>query len=124
MEFSESPRHFFNFLTCREVDFNNLEGCIYNFACGLQRYVLNREPKQFETTRFLVDGSHWTSKKKFREDSRSGGHLGCSSGYNFNIYKGAGADSKMLQDTHPPPTKHPPTTACPPTTARLFSVFS
>ena len=30
-------------------------------------------------TRFLVDGSHWTSKKKFREDSCSGEHLGCSS---------------------------------------------
>ena len=54
---------------------------------NLFRYFLNREPKQFECTRFLVDGSHWTSKKKFSEDSRSGGHLGCSSGYNFNIYK-------------------------------------
>ena len=73
--------------TCQEVDFNNLEDCIYNFACGLQRYFLIRGPKQFECTRFLVDGSHWTSKKKFREDSRSGEHLGCSSSYNFNIYK-------------------------------------
>ena len=34
-----------------------------------------------------MDGSHWTSKKKFNKDQNAGGHLGCSSGYNFNIYK-------------------------------------
>ena len=53
--------------------------------------MLNREPQQFETVRYLVDGSHWTSKKKFKRGQKlspkSGGHLGCSSGYNFNIYK-------------------------------------
>ena len=53
--------------------------------------MLNREPQQFEQIRFFVDGSHWTSKKKFDKDkksmTKSGGHLGCSSGYNFNIYK-------------------------------------
>ena len=37
MMFAESPRHFFNFLTCREVDFNSLKGVIFDFACGLQR---------------------------------------------------------------------------------------
>ena len=49
--------------------------------------MLNREPQQFEEVRFFVDGSHWTSKKKFNKDQNAGGHLGCSSGYNFNIYK-------------------------------------
>ena len=29
----------------------------------------------------------YSEVSEFREDSKSGGHLGCSSGYNFNIYK-------------------------------------
>ena len=72
---SESPRHFFHFLTSRSVDYNHLRGVIFDYACGLHQYILNREPAQFETVRFLVDGSHWN------------GHTGCSDGYNFNQYK-------------------------------------
>ena len=38
---------------------------------------LNRDPAQFESVRFLVDGSHWSSMKKFRKsDERQSGHLG------------------------------------------------
>lgn len=50
-------------------------------------YILNREPAQFENVRFLVDGSHWSSKKKDKRGGRGGGHLGCSASYNFNLYK-------------------------------------
>ena len=45
---------------------------------------------QFQSIQFLVDGSHWSSKQKFsvsKPGTRSGGHLGCSSSYNFNLYK-------------------------------------
>ena len=52
---------------------------------------MNREAAQFENVKFLVDGSHWTSKQKFRKGSKvgrgSGGHLGCSESYNYNVYK-------------------------------------
>ena len=68
----------------------NLKGVIFDFACNLHRYALNREPMDFENICFLVDGSHWQGQKKMKKsDKRSGkkGHLGCSSGYNFNDYK-------------------------------------
>ena len=86
----ESPRHFFKFLMNRKVNFKKLEGVIFDFACGLQRYALNREPENFEFVRFLVDGCHFQGQKKLkRPDSRSGksGHLGCSTGYNWSLYK-------------------------------------
>ena len=88
---SESPRHFFHFLTSRRVNYRHLRGVIFDFACGLHRYILNREPAQFETVQFLVDGSHWQSMKKkiykAKPSSGSGGHTGCSESYNFNKYK-------------------------------------
>ena len=67
----------------------NLEGVIFDFACNLHRYALNREPMDFVNIHFLVDGSHWPWQKKKETDKRSGkkGHLGCSSGYNFNDCK-------------------------------------
>ena len=86
----ESPRHFFKFLMNRKVNFKKLDGVIFYFACGLQRYALNREPENFEYVRFLVDGCHFQGQKKLRRpDSRSGksGHLGCSTGYNWSVYK-------------------------------------
>ena len=37
------------------------------------RYVLNREPEEFEHVRFLVDGSHYQGMKKLKKkDSRAG----------------------------------------------------
>ena len=57
------------------------------FLC---RYVLNREPEEFEHIRFLVDGSHYQGMKKLKKkDTRAGkkGPLGCNSAYNFNLYK-------------------------------------
>ena len=86
----ESARHFFKFFMNRSINFKNLEGVIFDFACGLHRYALNREPLDFEYLRFLVDGSHWQNQKKLKkQDNRSkkGGHLGCSNAYNFNTYK-------------------------------------
>ena len=61
---SESPRHFFHFLTSRQINYRELRGVIFDYACGLHQYILNREPAQFETVQFLVDGSHWQSMKK------------------------------------------------------------
>ena len=88
MTSAESPRLFFRFLNNRTINFKKLEGVVYDFACGLHRYALNREPLQFEKIRFFVDGSHWTSTRKDKKKTKTGdGHLGCSNGYNFNVYK-------------------------------------
>ena len=51
--------------------------------------IFYREPREFEFLRTLVDGAHWQGQKRLRRPDRTGtgGHLGCSEGYNFNIYK-------------------------------------
>ena len=49
---------------------------IYDNACKLHQYILNREPDHFKATKFLVDRFHWR------------GHVGCSSGYNLSKYPG------------------------------------
>ena len=85
----ESAHNFFRFLMCRDVDMRSLEGIIFDHACGLDPYILNREPREFQFLRCLVDGSHWQGQKKLKKpnSSGSGGHLGCSEGFNFNLYK-------------------------------------
>ena len=42
-----------------------------------------------EWKRFLVDGAHWRSQKKFKSHNSKGkgGHLGCSDGFDWNRYK-------------------------------------
>ena len=57
-----------------------LEGIIFYFACGLDPYLQNREPREFQYLRTLVDGAHWQGQKRLRRPDRngSGGHLGCS----------------------------------------------
>ena len=85
----ESAHNIFRLLMCRDVDLCALQGVIFDFACGLDRYILNREPREFEFLRCLVDGSHWQGHKKMKKPDRSGagGHSGCSTGYNYNLYK-------------------------------------
>ena len=91
---------------CRNLDMEALDGVIFDFACGLDPYILNRlvfknnnliltplscfrEPREFEFLRTLVDGAHWQGQKRLRKPDRTGrgGHIGCSEGFNFNLYK-------------------------------------
>ena len=85
----ESAHNLFRLLMCRDVDLHELDGVIFDFACGLDQYILNREPREFEYLRCLVDGAHWQGQKKLKKPDKSGigGHIGCSEGYNFNLYK-------------------------------------
>ena len=80
-----------HFLTSRTVIYRELRGMIFNYACMLHQYILNREPAQFEPVQILVNRSHWQSMKKkinkTRLNSSSGGHTGCSEVYNSNMYK-------------------------------------
>ena len=87
--YKESAHNFFRFLMCRDVNMASLEGVIFDHACGLDQYLLNREPREFQFLRCLVDGSHWQGQKKLKKPNRSGkgGHLGCSESFNFNLYK-------------------------------------
>ena len=85
----ESAHNLFRLLMCRNLNMDLLEGVIFDFACGLDPYLLNREPREFQYLRTLVDGAHWQGQKRLRRPDRNGagGHLGCSEGYNFNLYK-------------------------------------
>ncbi|XP_076147300.1 uncharacterized protein LOC143131543 [Alosa pseudoharengus] len=47
---------------------------IYDNACKLHSYALNRDPEFFKTTWFLVDRLHWRN------------HSGCNCGYNADLY--------------------------------------
>ena len=62
---------------------------IINFSCGLDGYILNRDPRDYEYKRTLVDGAHWNSQKKLSKPNQSGrgGHIGCADSFNFNVYK-------------------------------------
>jgi hypothetical protein len=101
----ESEHNFFRFLACRDVDLDTLEGAIFDFACALQPYVLNREARPAEFLRFLVDGAHWQGQRRLRKPDQKGkgGHLGCSEGYNFNEYKKVlpkGINSQTREQMH------------------------
>ena len=47
---------------------------IYDNACKLYQYCLDKEPAFFGHTQFAVDRFHW------------GGHIGCSAGYSLDKY--------------------------------------
>ena len=55
----ESAHNIFRLLMCRDVDLLALQGVIFDHSCGLDQYLLNREPREFEFLRCLVDGAHW-----------------------------------------------------------------
>ena len=68
----ESPCHPFQIFKTR---FSKPPGMIiYDNACSLHQYCLNREPIFFQNTTFYVDRFHWR------------GHIGCSSGYCLDEY--------------------------------------
>ena len=48
---------------------------VYDNACKLHTYCLNREPYLYRDTQFFVDRFHWK------------GHVGCSKGYCLDSYK-------------------------------------
>ena len=48
----ESAHNIFRLLMCRDIDLHELQGVIFYFACGLDRYILNGEPREFEFLRW------------------------------------------------------------------------
>ena len=55
----ESAHNILRLLMCRDVDLCSIEGVVFDNACNLDQYILNREPRDFEYLRCLVDGAHW-----------------------------------------------------------------
>ena len=47
---------------------------VYDFACALQDYCLNRQPAHFRNTMFMVDRFHWYN------------HVSCARSYNLSLY--------------------------------------
>jgi len=73
MQSSESPRHPLNIFRHRFL--RPPQVIVYDNACKLHQYCLNREPYFFQNTLFVVDRFHWR------------GHVGCSSGYCLDTYQ-------------------------------------
>ena len=55
----ESAHNIFRLLMCRDINLHELQGVVFDFACGLDQYILNREPLEFQYLQLLVDGAHW-----------------------------------------------------------------
>ena len=85
----EGPKNLFRILQCRDVDMTSLHGILVDHACLVDPYILNREADMIKYKLLLVDGAHWNGMKKLKKPNTKGkgGHLGCSSGFNFNLYK-------------------------------------
>ena len=78
MKHPETPHNVFRFLMTRDFQQNGgpmLEGVVYDNACTLSKYILNREAKQFQWMRTLVDGMHWSGHRK----TRGKGNVCCGS---------------------------------------------
>ena len=74
MKNAESPHNLFRFLMTRDVRLdpgmkNCLQGVIYDNACTLSKYLLNREARKFQWLRVLVDGMHWTGHRRTRGET-------------------------------------------------------
>ena len=55
----ECSHNIFRLLMCRDINLHELKGVIFDFACGLDQYMLNREPLEVDFLRLLVDGGLW-----------------------------------------------------------------
>ena len=77
---AESARSIFKLQMCRKFQMDNngrkkLRGWVYDNACNAHRYCLNRDAEEFQYTKFIIDGVHFS------------GHKNCSKSYDFMQYK-------------------------------------
>ena len=71
----ESSHNFAQLLLCRDLNMRRLQGVVFDFGCNLHNYLLNREPREFEFKRVLVDSFHYQN------------HTACASSYDASKYK-------------------------------------
>ena len=75
MNDKESAHNFFRLVTCRNLDMNKLKAICFDHACSLHAYSMNREARELEYVKTIVDTMHWKN------------HTACSSGFNAKHYK-------------------------------------
>jgi len=62
---------------------------VYDFACSLEEYCLNRDPDWFRDTLFVIDRFHWKN------------HYGCPKAFNMSNYTGLyGKNSSICEQYH------------------------
>lgn len=72
LDTAESPRAIMNTIITR---FPNTELVMYDNACHLHEYGLNRFPNAIKNMQFCIDTLHWNN------------HTSCSEAYNCNLYR-------------------------------------
>ena len=72
LERRESPKTFFDFFVSRYPRAPSM--VVYDHACGLCEYALNRMPHWWRFTQFRVDVFHWPN------------HVACSEAFNFSAF--------------------------------------
>ena len=84
----ESCHNLFRCLQTRNINHRKLKAVCYDNCCNFHSYLLNREARRYENLLCLIDISHFKGHKKVKQGySKSPGHVGCSSGYNSELYK-------------------------------------
>ena len=75
MKHKESADNLFRLVTTRDLDLGKLKLITFDHACSLSTYALNREAREFEYIKTVVDTVHWKN------------HTSCSRGFDSRFYK-------------------------------------
>ena len=75
MKQKESADNLFRVVTTRDLDLDKLKLISFDDACTLNTYALNREAREFEYIKTVVDTVHWKN------------HTSCSRGFDSRFYK-------------------------------------
>ena len=59
MKNKETAHNLFRLITCRNIDMNKLKAICFDHACSLHAYAMNREAREFEYVKIIVDTLHW-----------------------------------------------------------------
>ncbi|XP_076110329.1 uncharacterized protein LOC143079061 [Mytilus galloprovincialis] len=87
MQCNESPNVPFTFFRTRFKKAPSV--IIYDNACNLQNYALNRDPAFFKETKFVVDNLHWKN------------HKGCSKVYHAKEHPSlSGINTQMVEQNN------------------------
>jgi hypothetical protein len=59
---------------------------VYDFACALEEYCMNRDPTWFRNTKFVIDRFHWHNHNRYAHANMALlSHFVCSCGKAFNM---------------------------------------
>ena len=75
MQKKESAHNLFRLVTTRDLDLEKLKMICFDHACSLNAFALNREAREFEYIKTVVDTVHWKN------------HTACSRGFDSRFYK-------------------------------------